>query len=197
MQLYQLFPIPIGKFQYDNITQKELDFIKKLEYKDNLGNQISVNKDVLESRELKKIKKFIESSVREYFNFTSCPNKELDIYVHLSWTNITNNGQFHHKHRHPNSFLSGVFYLQTLDDRIYFHREGYSMLSVPPTEFNMYNSITWWYPAETGTLLIFPSDLTHHVQKVTHDTPRISLSFNTWLRGPVGDKNDASYVYCN
>ena len=198
MEIYQLFPIAVGKFQYDDITEKELNFVQKLDYGKNAGNQISTSKQVLESPQLKKIKKFINTSVQEYFQKICCPNKNLKIYTHLSWTNITTKGQFHHKHAHPNSYLSGVFYFQsTENDKIHFFKNAYQQLEISPAEFNIYNSESWWYPADTGRLLIFPNSLYHEVYILEHDTPRISLSFNTWLQGPTGNPDLASFVHLN
>lgn len=198
MEIYQLFPTAVGKFQYDKITEKEVNFVKGLEYKNNSGNLISIDKNVLKHTQLKKINKFLENSVKEYFQSIYAPNSQLNNYIHLSWTNITNKGQWHHKHAHPNSFISGVFYMQTTEqDRIYFHKDKFNTVDIPPTEFNMFNSETWWYPATTGSLLLFPSNLSHQVNVVEHDTPRLSLSFNTWLRGPLGTEDNATYLFCN
>jgi uncharacterized protein (TIGR02466 family) len=197
MEVYQLFPTAIGKFQYDNITKKEIDYVtNKLKYGKNAGNSISEDKEVLTHKPLKKINDFIQSSLNEYFQTIYKPESGVSIYTTISWTNITHKDEWHHKHAHPNSFLSGVFYFQTTeDDKIHFFKEGYKQLNPAITEFNIYNSETWWYPVEIGRLLIFPSNTFHEVYVIKHDTPRISLSFNTWLRGPIGDKNMSSYFY--
>ena len=47
---------------------------------------------------------------------------------------------------------------------------------------------------EKGKLLIFPSKLNHSVEPNTKDDLRISLSFNTWLRGEVGKKENSDYL---
>jgi predicted 2-oxoglutarate/Fe(II)-dependent dioxygenase YbiX len=61
---------------------------------------------------------------------------------------------------------------------------------VPPTDWNLYNSKSWWMEAKTGGLLLFPSSLTHMVQQVTADEDRISIAFNTFLKGNLGDNKD-------
>lgn len=197
MEVYQLFPTAVGKFDYTNITKKEIDYVtNKLKYGKNAGNTISEDKDVLEHKPMKKIKNFINESVQTYFKTIYNSDPKIQIEITISWTNITHKGEWHHKHAHPNSFLSGVFYLQTSDtDKIHFFKNTYHHLDPNPVEFNMYNSGTWWYPAETGRLLIFPSETQHEVYIVEHENPRISLSFNTWLRGPIGSPSMSSYVY--
>jgi hypothetical protein len=50
-----------------------------------------------------------------------------------SWLNYTKPGQFHHKHAHPNSFISGVLYMKAARqrDKIYFYKDGYKQISLP------------------------------------------------------------------
>jgi uncharacterized protein (TIGR02466 family) len=114
------------------------------------------------------------------------------LYITQSWANYTEQGQFHHKHAHPNSFISGVFYVQSdnAKDRIYFYKDGYSQLKVPPKEWNLYNSDSWWFEAITGRLVLFPSSLTHMVVAVESEKTRVSLSFNTFLKGYVGSEDE-------
>ena len=47
---------------------------------------------------------------------------------------------------------------------------------------------------EKGKLLIFPSKLNHSVEPNTKDDLRISLSFNTWLKGEIGKKENSDYL---
>ncbi len=98
-------------------------------------------------------------------------------------------GQWHHKHAHPNSFVSGVFYLNTnADDKIYFYRSGWKQIIFPPEEWNLYNSESWWFEAKVGRLILFPSSLEHNVPSVQGEETRISMSFNTFPVGIVGDE---------
>jgi hypothetical protein len=82
-----------------------------------------------------------------------------------------------------------VFYVETNpDDRIYFYRGGYQQIKFPPEQWNLYNSESWWFEATTGMLILFPSSLEHMVPNVQGSTTRISLSFNTFPVGTVGEK---------
>jgi hypothetical protein len=82
-----------------------------------------------------------------------------------------------------------VLYIQAIkdDDRIYFHKSVYEQIVVRTDNFNLYNSENWWLGVETGQLLLFPSSLVHSVVE-TVDT-RISISFNTFLKGYVGEES--------
>jgi uncharacterized protein (TIGR02466 family) len=105
--------------------------------------------------------------------------------------NYSEPGQYHHKHAHPNSFVSGVFYIQTNpNDKIFFYRDGYSQIKFPPAEWNSWNSESWWFEAITGRLILFPSSLTHMVPTVEGEDVRVSLSFNTFPAGTVGEEMD-------
>ena len=58
----------------------------------------------------------------------------------------------------------------------------------------MYNSASWFTPVEQGDLIIFPSHMTHSVNKSTSQKTRISLSFNTFVSGHWGDRASLTYL---
>ena len=60
------------------------------------------------------------------------------------------------------------------------------MIDVEAKEWNVSNSKSWWFEVGIGKLVMFPSSLTHMVQTVDHEETRISLSFNTFLKGKLG-----------
>ena len=161
------------------------------ENKPNIGNVVSVNKTILKNKECQDLKQFIETSVKEYFDQMYLPKEDVEIYITQSWVNFTKQDEFHHKHNHGNSIISGVFYINTVKDtdKIYFYKQTNDQIRLTPRDFNTYNSESWWLNAETGDLLLFPSSLTHSVEKVTHSDGRISLSFNTFLRGKIGNED--------
>ena len=54
-------------------------------------------------------------------------------------------------------------------------------------EYNLYNSETWWFPVKTLDVVLFPSSLTHRVEVKQGTNTRISLAFNTFIKGTVGN----------
>lgn len=188
MEIHNLFPTALGIFDFNReLSEKELNFIRTQDAHPNMGNTVSNNVTILEHEELADIKAFVEVSVKEYFTSIYAPKNETRLRITQSWINYTEPGQFHHKHAHPNSFISGVFYPQANEtDKIYFHTDNYLQLQTPTREWNTWNSNTWWMPATVGRMYIFPSHLTHHVETKVEpgNTTRISLSFNTF---PVGN----------
>jgi len=185
-----LFPIPIGFFNYDNELDK--DFLINQPQRANEGNTSSQNTYLLKDKKLLLLRQFIEKSLHDYFMATFSPKNDTHLKITQSWLNWTKPGQHHHKHSHPNSLISGVYYVDAYKDRdkIFFYRDGYQHIKFPPAEWNPYNSESWWYPVGTGDLVLFPSSLTHMVQPVENEDTRISLAFNTFPIGVIGDENE-------
>ena len=85
-------------------------------------------------------------------------------------------------HSHPNNFLRGVYYVQTWPgaDTINFHdpRPQAGFVRPPVTELTGQNVDQVVIKVTSGTLLMFPSFLTHSVSPSESNEQRISVSFN-------------------
>lgn len=194
--IHFLFPIPV----YENnlprqFTKQEFEYVLECQkfYTKNYGNTTSSNNYVLDEDPMNDIKNFIMFCVREYMNNIIAPAFDVDIRITQSWFNYTNPGEFHHKHSHPNSFISGVFYFQSdpLKDKIVFynpHQTYMYNLNVPSNNLNELNSQSIWLNNKPGKIIIFPSKLEHSVSVTESNNTRISLSFNTFLVGDIGDE---------
>ena len=191
MQINQLFPTPVAFFTLDRkITKAELDFITSQPQRSNMGNTSTEDNYIVEKKKLKDLKTFFLESANQYFQDIYQPSADVKLRITQSWGNFTTPGQYHHKHAHPNSIVSGVFYVQTNpgQDRIYFYRSGYQQIKFKTDNWNMFNSESWWFDSVEGQLIMFPSHLEHMVQSVAADSvTRISLSFNTFPVGKIGD----------
>lgn len=196
MNIKNLFPIPVGVDTLNReLTAQEFDCLLKLPTRSNIGNIVSINHSVLELPELATLKKDLLSSLDEYFKTTVDPVDGVELYITQSWFNITNNTQHHHEHAHPNSYISGVFYVsgEGEADKITFKNPRYPyLMEVEPVNWNIANSKIWWIPATTGDVVMFPSTVEHFVPTPTSSKPRMSIAFNTFLRGYLGDPIDAS-----
>lgn len=184
-----LFPTPIGFFKYDGELDK--DFLINQPQRANEGNTTSEDTYILKHKKLLNLRQFIEKCLHEYLMATYCPKNDTRLKLTQSWLNWTKPGQHHHKHAHPNSLISGCFYVNAhrTTDKIFFYREDYQRIDMPPVEWNPYNSKSWWYSVGSGDLVLFPSSLTHMVQPVEGEDTRISLAFNTFPIGVIGDEN--------
>jgi uncharacterized protein (TIGR02466 family) len=188
--IHNLFPIPVAIYKLDrDLTAKECAFIKNQETRSNTGNKTSIDNFILKNKQLTKLRDFIESKVSEYFAEIYNPKNNVNLQITQSWANYTNFGEFHHKHAHPNSFVSGIFYPQADKnlDKIYFYNDEFQQIKLPPKDWNIWNSESWWFEVGTGDLILFPSSLSHMVEPVQTEQTRISLSFNTFPVGLVGE----------
>jgi uncharacterized protein (TIGR02466 family) len=191
--IHNLFPTPIGFYELNReFTKSESDFLLNQKSRSNMGNTTSIDNYICRSSKLKKLKQFFDESLLHYFTTVYRPKYDVIPRITQSWVNYTKPGEYHHKHAHPNSFISGVFYIQSdaEKDKIYFYKDGYQQIKVPAADWNEWNSESWWFEAVTGKLILFPSSLTHMVETVQAEQTRISLSFNTFLSGYIGDEND-------
>ena len=177
--------------------EHDIDEILKERLNINVGNFNSSDQYVLNSR-LKEIKQFCDKQILGYIEEIIYPQKEdIQMYITQSWLNLTKPGGFHHVHNHSNSILSGVFYIST--------QEGDSICFIDPNadikntivfeykDWNQWNSVTTYFPVSEGELVIFPSWLRHSVppnENATKD--RISLSFNTFVRGKLYHGSESS-----
>lgn len=190
MSMINLFPTPIGSFKFHReLNESEISFIKNQDRKPNEGNTTSASTEVLDAPEMAEISEFVKNCIDAYFDEVYRPLNEVKLRVTQSWFNYSEPGQFHHKHSHGSSMVSGCFYPHAEDgvDKIYFFREGHETLPITPRDYNLYNSKSWWIPVATGDLILFPSSLIHMVEKVTAQETRISLAFNTFPVGYIGD----------
>jgi uncharacterized protein (TIGR02466 family) len=118
-----------------------------------------------------------------------CPSNKVKPYITQSWLNYTKKNQYHHKHQHPNSLVSGVFYINADEklDKIKFFKEDYQPIKLEIKEYNLFNSQSWWFTVKTGDIVLFPSSLTHMVETKEGDNTRVSLAFNVFVEGKIGD----------
>ena len=202
--IHGVFPTPVYIVKRDtNLSPKEAKEIRKIIDKEgmynNAGNSTSNNSYIFNGK-LKKLKQFCEEHIKTYVEQVIYPKEELDFYITQSWLNITKPGEFHHDHSHNNSLISGVFYISTEeDDKITFsdpNARVKELIKFEQKEYNLFNSTSWFFPSVTNELVLFPSWLNHKVdtnEKATTD--RISLSFNTFVRGTLGIRKNLTELF--
>lgn len=181
--LWPLFSKPLYK---GDIDVSGID-LSKIEWQENNSNWLSTDLKVLNDFEFRKITAQVIVLLNEYFYGVMEVDPAIELYITESWLNKTETGQMHHRHWHPNSVLSGIVYLQTEGDsgRTRFVDSRYDTLELAMKNANIYNSKSWTIAPEVGKVLIFPSSVEHMVDKYEGTTPRITLAFNTFVKGPV------------
>jgi uncharacterized protein (TIGR02466 family) len=187
-----IFPTPIYISKLNReITNKELLFIDKTksDCNKNEGNITSNDNYILNHKAFKNLKEDLDLRVKDYFEKVISTTDAIKPYITQSWLNYTETNQYHHKHTHSNSLVSGVLYINCNEkfDKIKFFNIEYKTIKPEVKEWNIWNSESWWFSVKTGDIILFPSSLTHMVETKQGDNTRISLAFNVFIKGTVGN----------
>ena len=175
------------------IVNNKIDTQLNVDSRSIKGNSISSNKYILNEEIFKDLKKELELIVKDYFDKVICAADDIIPYITQSWINYTELNQNHHEHCHSNSCVSGVVYInchETLD-KISFINHKYDMLRVGK-KANIFNSNIFTLPVKKNEVILFPSQLSHWVPNTEGPNTRISLSFNTFMKGTLGDYTEAT-----
>ena len=194
-KLYQLFSIPLMSFNYGEISQYEFDIFDRylLNVQQNKFNYVTKENYILD-KELPSLRKFFEKSIEVYLSEVIGVDNSDDVYYRItqSWINISPPGCLgHHEHKHPNSYISGVFYIKVNDnDNIIFTNEFITKrdIRVESQNYNIFNVGQFYYPVKKAELILFPSNLVHQVEPIEGSNDRISLSFNVFPFGCIGSQ---------
>ena len=193
------FPVRFFEFHAPkDLTDATLEKLKKLEY-----NRYNEPSGVGTSRQLQTQSDFLD--IHLWFQKCIDELKEDEGYVcdrlvvNKCWANRSdaNSGDHHDFHRHPMSYLSGIFYLTEGAPTVFldpvrerdlgqFHLDGY-----PDRDTRQYSHLG------AGGLLVFPSYVIHASEpNYIQHVDRFTISFNTF---PQGDFQVAGYgeTMCN
>ena len=180
-------------------SSAERKFLAELDYADNVGNLMSKNTRILDDGALSALRQFIGSQILLYKKNLLRMRDENAIYITQSWANIARPGQFHPKHKHPNSLISGVMFVNdntgSRQPPIRFHRTAEIFpLELVYDDLNEFNSSCSVFDPVQGRLILFPSLVEHDVEVNKSNEDRVSLSFNTFVRGVIGGNEQLTEV---
>ena len=186
-----IFPTPLYRSMLDHpVTETQVDFAFTLETNNNLNNKTSSNTNILDKSIFKSLKGDLYLMLKDYYKQV-IGREDLEPYITQSWINFTDPGESHHLHCHRNSIVSGVVFLQANKDydTITFCKDNtkfFDFIGKP----NIYNFEEIDVPAGKDFVILFPSDLRHKVKKTKNIKTRVSLSFNTFVKGFLGKTSD-------
>ena len=211
VEVMGLFPVPLSISQYPDSYDKELEWINTLDIRKNnkevefgdpdagkkpqdVHNYQSVNTFLLDDPIMKNVRKFIQEQLDQFAS--EVMGLESEMVITQSWFNRNHKGMQHHEHMHPNSIISGVWYPQINEQLppIKFRHPRQSQITGTIVKYNHFNSATFMLPMRKGELLLFPSTLQHSVPTNFTNEVRLSLSFNTWCKGHLGDESSLTYL---
>tara|TARA_R110000782_G_scaffold172395_1_gene264000 strand:+ start:387 stop:1001 length:615 start_codon:yes stop_codon:yes gene_type:complete len=190
-----IFPTPIYTTKLDReLTRLELKFVEKIKKESyyNGQNTTSNSNYILNEKPFLNLKKELDLRVKDYFEKVISSTDLVIPFITQSWLNYTEKDQYHPKHSHSNSFVSGVFYINCHKelDKITFFNDSYKTIKPEVKTWNLYNSESWWFPVKTNDIIMFPSSLNHMVETKQGDNTRISLAFNVFVKGIEGSNKD-------
>ena len=193
--IHSIFPTPIYISKLNReLTNKELSFIDKtkLDIYKNQGNTTSNDNYILNQKVFNDLKTDLDLIVQDYFDKVISPSNNITPHITQSWLNYTETNQYHHKHQHPNSLVSGVFYINSNEehDKITFFNDTYKTIKPEIKDWNIWNSESWWFSVKSGDIILFPSSLAHMVETKKGTNTRISLAFNVFIKGTIGKNKD-------
>jgi uncharacterized protein (TIGR02466 family) len=109
----------------------------------------------------------------------------LHLRVESMWININHPYSYNSNHIHPNSYISGVYYVKIPENSgslVLKHPSNLISLFTPTDimkNYNIFNSSKLGiYPSESN-LIMFPSWVEHEVKQNLSGEDRISFAFNT------------------
>jgi uncharacterized protein (TIGR02466 family) len=108
----------------------------------------------------------------------------------ISWANKADQTGAHRMHVHPNSFISGVYYISENPSPTYFEDPRYQIRSglFVGSHAQIADNV-WPCPSETGSLVLFPSWLPHYTEAQPFEGWRYTISLNVM---PAGWTNKGS-----
>jgi len=196
-----VFATPVWKSdnKYD-LTKQQLDYLKTLELIKNKGdNFITPRKDILDDVIMEDFKKWCLLNVTAFAKQLGASDKT-SFYITQSWMNKNPPHSYHHTHMHPNSIFSCIYYLEgdtcptffyRYDDRTSF---GNFAFYDGDKGSNPYTATKVGVMNEVGRLVVFPSSMVHDVDKNLGQKDRVTISFNTFIKGEMGDPENSNHL---
>lgn len=192
-KMMNLFAVPVYKSSLNrSFTDSEMQFFRSQlsDCSPAISNYASKSKNVLDADEMKVIRSVIQENIKTYFETVYNTSNNVVLEITQSWLSVSRRGESHHDHIHPNSIASGVLYINLAEnDGINFYRNEDSIwYELLRKEENYYNAYRYFINTIIGDIIIFPSNIKHGVSEVSEDIERVSLAFNTFFSGDLGNQ---------
>lgn len=193
-----IFPTVVVGYKNKNhleMNSKILDLLEKESFNVALNG---AHPDQTTNNHLERMKEYsdffdwVKICLDDYKNYFNLQTEGLKVV--LSWANKSTKNSEHRIHFHQNSFISGVYYLNSKPSPTYFEcpvvskRTGIVVLSDSILDANV-----WEHPAKEGELVLFPSWLEHKTCPQEFDGYRYTISINVM---PVGMTNPGTLIEC-
>lgn len=192
MKKQSLISIPYYEFTCpDEILQAAKEVVtSRTDWIRNSSNSITENKDIdcpLLVTWINECLKKVQGDV--YYDMSA------DIKLTKIWVNKSSRMEFHHKHSHSNSILSGILYLNTFEGygkTVFYYPDPWwefqnsRLMQFTKTSLNNNIELINEVIPEEGKLIIFPSHILHSTKPSMMNKERYTIAFNSFLKGSLG-----------
>ncbi|WP_026942913.1 TIGR02466 family protein [Hellea balneolensis] len=196
-EVHPLFAEPLFRANISHaISDKQVEIIKNLKMVQNKSNLISEDLYIFNHKELKSIKNAVQKALDIYAKTVMGISQKL--YPTQSWSLINQPNMGMHGHSHSNSIVSGALYYTDMPkpvaSMIFDRHTTYQQLQLTPDndKKNIYNTTMNVVTPKKGELIMFSSRLQHFVQANMSKDTRYSVSFNSFIKGKLGDLRDVN-----
>ena len=179
----------VEKLNFEKAGEKNVNDIFNI-------SDISLDKQILNNKSFKFLKKIIEKEFKAYKN-NVLQYHNTDFKITTSWIARSQPGQASNYHNHSNCLYSGILYLATppncggISFLNYFNKET---IKIIPTKYTLHNSKEFTFNPKAKTICFFPSDIHHKILPNHSKEVRFSLAFNFFPSGKLGHDNIDSFV---
>lgn len=193
-QDFFIFPTLITKY----INHHHDFMVSKLSYlidSEKLRNDTQTDKHLEKKEEYSFFFDWVNECLDDYKNSLKLDTEKLKIS--LSWANVCKNAEGLHPHCHPNSWISGIYYLTDNPSSTVFlsplnplTKQGVVVQSSVPE----FESSQWAGNFSAGDMILFPSWIHHYV--IPQDKgKRVTISFNVMPSGLTSTNGLSEYSY--
>ena len=202
MAIFSWFAIPIYETSLSPPKQVEREMLfymreydknvyslEKNKDKKNITGDTDGNADIANLKEFSWLVEEVSKGAKEYLEDLNVDMDNIDLFVQKSWPVVcATDGGYVSTHRHLNSHLSCVYYIQKDDSNEaggalrFWMPENHPLCTLPVKYKNGYRSDLSTnfidYNFSKNMLIIFPSMVKHEVKDYFSDIPRYSVSFD-------------------
>ena len=196
-----VFATPV--YKSDNLyklKEEQMQYLKTLEMiKNKGGNYLTTRKDIMDDKSMEDFKHWCLLNVRAFAKQLGA-SERTSFYITQSWMNRNPPHSYHHTHMHPNSIFSCIYYVEGDKCPTYFYRYddrtsfGNFAFYENDKGSNAFTATKAGVMNEVGRLVIFPSSMVHDVDNNESDKDRVTISFNTFIRGEMGEPENSNHL---
>lgn len=192
-----LFPSPIQITMVENAAKMNPGLLKAVEairavtpngrpesWMSTVYTTLNTADRLYEAPEFAELAAIIMTEVRAFADALGINRQDYPFRFVDCWFNVYGPKDGQEGHVHPNSVISGSYYLKAPEgcSGIMFHAPMSDTMYVPPyREFNALNVQGAEMPVQEGALVLFRSWLKHSVRPSPAAEERISISFNLMM----------------